>query len=67
MGTDDYHLAVAVTVGQHAAEERQQVNYTEEGGECLGGPSGIKTEIVAQEQDKDGQHRVVAEPLAGVG
>lgn len=57
----------ADAVGQNAAHERHEVDGGQEDRVDLGRHGGREAEFRLQKEQEDGQHGVVAEPLAGVG
>ena len=60
-------LAVADLVGQHAAHDGHEVHRREENRVNLAGGCSVPAELRLEEEHEDGQHRVVAEALAGIG
>ena len=65
--TDGHHLSVAELVGQNTADERHEIDEAEERTVNGSRHTGLQTEVGTQEEREDGQHGVIAEPLAGIG
>ena len=60
-------LAVADLVGQPAAHDGHEIHRRKEDGVNLAGGGSVPAELRLEEEHEDGQHRVVAEALAGIG
>ena len=65
--TCDDALSETDLVRKPSAEHRHEIDGCEENGIELAGSGGGEAELRLQEQEEDGQHRVVPEALAGVG
>ena len=60
-------FAISDLVGKDTSEERHKVNAGKEDRVDLSGYCSAETELRLKEEEEDGQHRVIAEALTGVG
>lgn len=65
--TGDYTFAVANLVGEDAADNRHEIDGSQEDSIELSGGSGREAKLSLQVEQEDGQHGVVAKAFAGVG
>ena len=64
---DRHHATVAEFIGENTSDEGEEINEHQECGIVRPGESGTPSKVILEEQHENGQHRVVAESLAGVG
>ena len=64
---DRHHATVTEFIGENTSDEGEEINEHQECGIVRPGESGTPSKVILEEQHENGQHRVVAESLAGVG